>query len=92
MNPDSNKPAQQSADGETMKPSPFTNPVQFLAFGFGSGLSPKGPGTAGTLMAVPLYWLWATEIIYCQGFCHPLSLTAWGLLNIKVKCNLIPSF
>jgi phosphatidylglycerophosphatase A len=33
--------------------------VQFLAFGFGSGLMPKGPGTAGTLMAVPLFLLMA---------------------------------
>lgn len=29
-------------------------PVHFLAFGFGSGLSPKAPGTAGTLVAVLL--------------------------------------
>jgi len=28
-----------------------------LALGFGSGLSPKAPGTAGTLMAVPLFLL-----------------------------------
>jgi phosphatidylglycerophosphatase A len=33
------------------------HPVQFLAFGFGSGLSPKAPGTAGTLVAIPLYLL-----------------------------------
>jgi len=38
-------------------PAPFRRPVQFLAFGFGSGLSPWAPGTAGTLVAVPLYWL-----------------------------------
>ncbi len=38
-------------------PRIFTNPVQFLAFGFGSGLSPRAPGTFGTLMAVPLYML-----------------------------------
>jgi len=31
------------------------NPVHFLAFGFGSGLAPKAPGTAGTLVAIPLY-------------------------------------
>jgi phosphatidylglycerophosphatase A len=31
------------------------NPVHFLAFGFGSGLSPKAPGTMGTLVAIPLY-------------------------------------
>jgi phosphatidylglycerophosphatase A len=36
-------------------PTPFRSPVQFLAFGFGSGLSPIAPGTAGTLAAVPLY-------------------------------------
>ena len=39
------------------KPRPFRRPVQFLAFGFGSGLSPWAPGTAGTIVAVPLYWL-----------------------------------
>lgn len=33
------------------------HPVHFAAFGFGSGCSPKAPGTAGTLMAVPLYLL-----------------------------------
>ncbi len=34
-------------------------PVHFLAFGFGSGLSPKAPGTMGTIVAVPLYLLMA---------------------------------
>jgi phosphatidylglycerophosphatase A len=38
-------------------PTPFRRPLQFLAFGFGSGLSPWAPGTAGTLVAVPLYCL-----------------------------------
>lgn len=32
-------------------------PIHGLAFGFGSGLSPKAPGTAGTVMAIPLYLL-----------------------------------
>lgn len=36
-------------------PTPFRSPVQFLAFGFGSGLSPRAPGTMGTLVAVPIY-------------------------------------
>ncbi len=35
---------------------PARNPIQFLAFGFGSGLAPKAPGTFGTLAAVPIYW------------------------------------
>ena len=38
-----------SADPRILK-----QPVHFLAFGFGSGLSPVAPGTAGTLVAVPL--------------------------------------
>ena len=29
--------------------------IYFLATGFGSGLSPKAPGTIGTLVAVPIY-------------------------------------
>jgi phosphatidylglycerophosphatase A len=29
----------------------------WIAFGLGSGLAPKAPGTFGTLAAVPLYWL-----------------------------------
>jgi phosphatidylglycerophosphatase A len=33
------------------------NPLHLLAFGFGSGLGPKAPGTFGTLVAVPLYLL-----------------------------------
>ncbi|MET0064723.1 MAG: phosphatidylglycerophosphatase A [Candidatus Thiodiazotropha sp.] len=33
------------------------NPVHLLAFGFGSGLTPKAPGTFGTLVGVPAYLL-----------------------------------
>ncbi len=35
------------------------NPVHLLAFGLGSGLAPRAPGTFGTLAAVPLYLLLA---------------------------------
>lgn len=35
----------------------MSNPIHCLAFGFGSGLAPKAPGTFGTLVAVPLYLL-----------------------------------
>ena len=35
------------------------HPVHFLSLGFGSGLSPFAPGTAGTLVAIPLFWLLA---------------------------------
>lgn len=35
----------------------LSHPAHFLSFGFGSGLFPFAPGTAGTLMAFPLYGL-----------------------------------
>ena len=35
----------------------FSDPVHFLAFGFGSGLAPFAPGTFGTLVAIPLFLL-----------------------------------
>lgn len=35
----------------------LTDPVLFLAFGFGSGLSKKAPGTMGTIAAIPVYLL-----------------------------------
>jgi phosphatidylglycerophosphatase A len=37
----------------------FTHPVHFLAYGFGAGLSPKAPGTMGTVVAIPCYALLA---------------------------------
>lgn len=33
----------------------LSNPVHLLAFGFGSGLAPRAPGTMGTLVGVVLY-------------------------------------
>jgi len=42
---------------ENLNRTVMTHPVHFLAFGFGSGLAPKAPGTFGTLMAVLLYLL-----------------------------------
>jgi phosphatidylglycerophosphatase A len=35
----------------------MTDPVLFLAFGFGSGLAKKAPGTCGTVAAIPVYYL-----------------------------------
>ena len=38
----------------------FAHPAHFLALGFGSGLSPKAPGTAGTIASIPI-WLWLAQ-------------------------------
>jgi len=35
----------------------FTHPAHFIAFGFGAGLSRFAPGTVGTLVAIPLWYL-----------------------------------
>lgn len=51
----------------------FTDPVHFLAFGFGSGLSPKAPGTAGTVAAIALFLL-----------LQPLPLWAYLLATVVV--------
>jgi len=55
--PGSGVTAPKAVVATTAAPNPFTNWVHFLAFGFGAGLSPKAPGTAGTLVAIPLYLL-----------------------------------
>lgn len=41
----------------TLQPGPkqLKNPVHFFALGFGSGCSPKAPGTMGTLVGVIIY-------------------------------------
>jgi phosphatidylglycerophosphatase A len=38
------------------------HPAHFLAFGFGSGLARKAPGTFGTLVAFPMFWFLAPRL------------------------------
>jgi phosphatidylglycerophosphatase A len=40
----------------------LSHPAHFIAFGFGAGLSPKAPGTVGTLIAFPIYWFLAPRL------------------------------
>lgn len=51
------------------------NPVHFLALGFGSGLSPKAPGTMGTLAAIPLFLL-------CSGLSLPVFIAITVVMAI----------
>jgi phosphatidylglycerophosphatase A len=51
----------------------LSDPILFLAFGFGSGLAKKAPGTFGTLAAIPVYWL------FVQG-----DLLVYSLLTLFV--------
>ena len=48
----------------------FKHPAHLIAFGFGAGLMPKAPGTWGTLVAIPFYFLalrfgGATAVLAC---------------------------
>lgn len=51
--PDSQPARQVAADWRFL----MRHPAHFLAFGFGTGLSPFAPGTVGTLAGFPLYFL-----------------------------------
>lgn len=57
MNEELPTSSDSNSDADRSKPRPFSRPMQFFAFGFGSGLSPWAPGTAGTLVAIPAYFL-----------------------------------
>lgn len=61
------------------RPSPafaFSHPAHAIALGFGAGLSPVAPGTAGTLVAWPIGWLMG-------GVLSPLAfIVTLGLLFI----------
>ena len=44
----------------------LTDPVHFLAFGFGTGLAPFAPGTFGSIPGVILFWLTLDLGLYVQ--------------------------
>ena len=44
----------------------MTDPANFLAFGFGTGLAPIAPGTFGSLPGVLLFWLTMDFGLYVQ--------------------------
>ncbi len=53
----------------------FSHPAHFFSLGFGSGLSPAAPGTAGSLLAIPLFLvlayflpLWPLLAVVVLGF------------------------
>ncbi len=51
----------------------LSHPAHFVALGFGTGLSPFAPGTVGSLLGFPIYWV-ATEQFAPYG---PLAQLAW---------------
>ena len=51
----------------------IVHPAHFFALGFGSGLAPKAPGTFGTLVGFPLFWL-------ISSYAHSTQLTIIAVL------------
>lgn len=64
----------------------FKDPIHWLAFGLGSGLSPKAPGTFGTIAALPIFYFllqdlspWVYALVLLASFvigvyaCHKTS-------------------
>tara|TARA_Y100000817_G_C16664096_1_gene458526 strand:+ start:73 stop:549 length:477 start_codon:yes stop_codon:yes gene_type:complete len=43
------------------------HPLFLLAFGFGSGLTPKAPGTAGTMLAIPFHLIFINFPVWLHG-------------------------
>ena len=39
---------------DPLKKLSLSDPIHLMALGFGAGLSPKAPGTVGTIVAVPI--------------------------------------
>lgn len=56
------------------------DPGHFLALGFGSGMFPRAPGTAGTLAAIPVYYvaqMWGWGVY--AGFLLAFTILGIGL-------------
>ena len=58
------------------------DPVVFIALGLGSGLSPKAPGTAGTLLTIPLVY-----ILQQQSILVYVAVTLFVLLTGSWICG-----
>ena len=57
------------------------HPAHFIAFGGGAGLAPVAPGTWGTLLAFPLYWILAPLLApaeYLVLICALFGLGIWA--------------
>ena len=61
----------------------LAHPARFIALGFGTGLSPFAPGTVGTLLGFPMYWIasgWLAPYgpLGCLRSSRPCSCSACG--------------
>lgn len=67
-------------------------PQAWIALGFGTGLSPKAPGTLGSLAAAALWWLLFADLamplriaVIASGFALGIWASAWMIARTGVK-------
>ena len=58
----------------------LAHPAHFFSLGFGSGLAPKAPGTLGTMIGLPLFWLISSYALSTQ----LIIITALFIVGIYV--------
>jgi phosphatidylglycerophosphatase A len=69
----------------------FRNPIHFLAFGFGAGLSPKAPGTMGTIVAIPIYLLLTNfELTAYLSIVAVMAVLGIGICGYSAKVLGVP--
>lgn len=59
----------------------FSHPAHCIALGFGTGLAPFAPGTAGTLLAFPLYFLlkaWLSPLYFFGAILVFFGIGVWA--------------
>ena len=77
---------QSSTEKKAVAKQIFSNPINLLAFGFGSGLAPKAPGTFGTLACLPIYWLLSDlSSIYYLLACFSVSVVGIYICGYTAK-------
>lgn len=71
---------------QSTPPSVWRHPLHFLAFGCGAGAVPVAPGTAGTLVAVPVYLLLAQyELAWYLGITLAMLLLGIWLCAVTAR-------
>ena len=67
----------------------LSHPAHFIAFGFGAGLVPVAPGTWGTLLALPIYWLASPRLEPVEFLLMLVALFAFGVWACEVTGRAI---
>jgi phosphatidylglycerophosphatase A len=74
-----------------IEPKLLKYPQAWLALGFGTGLSPKAPGTVGSLAAVALWWLLFADLslpiqvgVIVSGFMLGVWVSDWMIARTGI--------